>query len=384
MSPLPEIARAFGRLGLTSFGGPAAHMGYFRAEFVTRRGWLSETDFAALLAFCQFLPGPASSQLGFAIGWQRGGPLGALVAFAAFTAPSALAMALLAGGIGAAPPWAGAALAGLKITAVAVVAQAVWSMARGLVPDAAHAGIAALAAGLVLALPGAGGQMGAIALGLLAGLALARPTPPPRHEDRGRVPARATALVAGLALAGLAIWVLAAPQTLAARMAQAGALVFGGGHVVLPLLQATTADLPGITPPDFLAGYGAAQALPGPLFTFAAYLGALTQGGWGALVALAAIFAPGFLLLIAVWPFWARLAAQPPARAAIGGANAAMVGLLAAALADPLIPAAIHGPATAALALALAAALISGRLGPLGAVLIGSGGGLALAAAGLS
>lgn len=373
---VPEVLRAFLKLGLTSFGGPIAHLGYFRAEFVERRRWLDDKSYSDLVALCQFLPGPASSQVGMALGLQRAGWLGALAAWAAFTLPSAIALVLFAFGVAR---WSGVAdsgaVHGLKVAAVAVVAQAVWGMARSLCPDRLRAGIAVAAALLVLAVPGAVGQVAAIVLGGL----VARWTlqlnhlPPAQHLNYG-VSRRVGVLL--LALFGVLLVLLPALAAVTGSMAvsavsvfyQAGALVFGGGHVVLPLLQA------GVVPPGwvgndaFLAGYGAAQAVPGPLFTFAAYLGELSPaplGGWvGALVLLLAIFAPAFLLVAGALPFWESLRQRDGVQSAMGGINASVVGVLAAALYDPVWTSAIHSKADFGLALAAFGLLVYGRVSP--------------------
>ena len=387
-----EVLAVFLRLGLTSFGGPVAHLGYFRSELVERRRWLDEHAYADLVALCQFLPGPASSQVGMALGLRRAGFAGALAAWAGFTLPSALA--LIAFGYGVAR-WAGVAQSGavhgLKLVAVAVVAQAVWAMARTLCPDRARAAIAFGAALAVLALPGAAGQLGAIALGALLGryaLRLAPPPVPPAPAEpiRRRSGAFLLALFALLLVAlPLAAAALASPTLAAvAVFYQSGALVFGGGHVVLPLLRA------GVVPPGwvddgaFLAGYGAAQAVPGPLFSFAAYLGTVMQGplgGWaGGLVMRAAIFLPAFLLVAGALPFWAALRRRAGAQRALAGVNAAVVGLLGAALYDPVWTGAVHGRADFALALAAFALLVVARWSPLWVVLAAAAAAAALGA----
>ena len=358
-----EVLRAFLRLGLTSFGGPIAHIGYFRHELVLRRRWLDEAHFGDLVALCQFLPGPASSQVGFALGLLRGGPLGALAAWCGFTLPSAIllvAFAYLAGELGGT---AGQALIhGLKLVAVAVVAQAVWGMAQGLAPDRPRSAIAVAAILLVLA-GGPLGQVGAIALGAAAGLLLCRAAPAAAGH-RLRFPlsrqAGAVALVLFFALLIGMPWL--AGRSGAGGLAsfdafyRSGALVFGGGHVVLPLLRTAVVDPGWVSPDAFLAGYGAAQAVPGPLFTFAAYLGAIMgpapNGLLGAAVALVAIFLPGLLLLIGALPFWDVLRARPAAQAAMRGANAAVVGVLGAALYDPVWTSAVATPVDFALAVA--------------------------------
>ena len=359
-----EVFRAFLKLGLTSFGGPVAHLGYFRDELVRRRRWIDDAGYADLVALCQFLPGPTSSQVGFGIGLLRGGALGALAAWAAFTLPSTIllvAFALAADTFGG-PAWEGV-LHGLKLVAVAVVAQAVWGMARSLTPDGQRIGIA-LAAGLaVTLLSGSAGQVAAIIAGGLAGLFLCRGDTVMeslRHSFRLPRP------VGGICLALFVLLLLGLPVLSAVTGLQgislfdafyrAGALVFGGGHVVLPLLEAEVVAPGWVTRDAFVAGYGAAQSVPGPLFTFAAYLGAVVgpepNGLWGATIALVAIFLPGFLLLLAVLPFWDRFRRQSSAQAAMRGANAAVVGILAATLYSPVATSAILSTYDAALALA--------------------------------
>ena len=357
-----EVFAAFLKLGLTAFGGPVAHLGYFRAEFVARRRWLDEAAYADLVALCQFLPGPASSQVGLAIGLLRAGPLGALAAFTAFTLPSAIllvafAYGLTAFGAGGESGW----LHGLKAVTVAVVAQAVVGMARTLAPDRARATLAVGAMLVALSMPNAAGQVGAILLG--AGIGLLLPaaavpvaaTTPPVGLSR-RIGLVALALYAVL-LAGLPILAAAYPTQglrLADAFYRAGALVFGGGHVVLPLLQGAVVPPGWITNDAFLAGYGAAQAVPGPLFTFAAYLGAAMgpePNGWrGALLCLGFIFLPAILLVFGALPFWESLRARPSARRMLAGVNAAVVGILLAALYDPVWTSGIRGPADFGLA----------------------------------
>jgi chromate transporter len=350
-----EVFGAFLRLGLTSFGGPVAHLGYFRQEFVVRRGWLSDAAYAEMMALCQFLPGPASSQLGFALGLMRAGWGGALAAFAAITLPSAVALMLLAalGGALASPVWQGA-MGGLGLLALAVVAQALIGMARTLCPDAARATIAAGALGVLAVVPGVAGMLGAIVLGAAAGLGL--------RTQGAAAPAAFPALPVGPRGGIVALGVLA----LADAVFRAGAFVFGGGHVVLPMLE-TAVVAPGwVATEDFVAGYGAAQAVPGPLFSVAAHVGfvqaGVPNGVAGGLVALIAIFAPGFLILIAVLPFWVRLAALNPARRAVEGANAAVVGILGAALHDPLMTGAVRGSVDLAVAAGIFVALTLWRV----------------------
>jgi chromate transporter len=367
---------AFLQLGLTSFGGPVAHLGYFREAFVVRRRWLDEHAYADIVALCQFLPGPASSQVGMAVGLVRAGLAGALAAWVAFTLPSALLLTAFGYGVLA---FAGSLpdglLHGLKVVAVAVVAQAVWSMQRNLCPDAPRIAIALLAAAAVLALPMPAVQIAAIIAGGLAGLAL------PPGPQAARPGAFGVAVGRRLAIASLAgFFVLLAGLPLAATIwpsqalaltdtfYRAGALVFGGGHVVLPLLQSAVVPPGWVGNDAFLAGYGAAQAVPGPLFTFAAYLGTVAgpaPNGWqGAAICIAAIFVPSFLLVTGAMPFWDRLRQFAPMRRAMLGVNAAVVGLLLAALWNPVITSAILGPGDVVLAIAALALLTVAKLPP--------------------
>lgn len=359
------------RLGLTSFGGPVAHLGYFRREYVERRRWLDEAGFADLVALCQFLPGPASSQFGFALGYQRGGLAGACAAWLGFTLPSAVAMLLFAAGFGASAELATAGwMHGLKVAAVAVVAQAVWLLARALCPDGPRTLLAVAACAAVLLRPAAWMQLVVIAAGATAGTLLlgirnstTTGTAAVARGGRWRFGVAALALCAGLLIAlpwsaeaSGAGWVAVAD-----RFYRCGALVFGGGHVVLPLLEAEVVGPGWVTPDAFLAGYGAAQALPGPLFAFAAYLGSVGGVGPGGVaggaLALGAVFLPGLLLVLGVWPFWERLRHAPAAQAALRGANAAVVGLLAAAFWRPVLPAGVTDARSGLLALALFAGL---------------------------
>ncbi len=385
-----EVLRVFLRLGLTSFGGPAAHLGYFRAEFVTKRGWLDERGFADLVALCQFLPGPASSQVGFAIGLMRAGFAGAAAAWAGFTLPSAIALTLFAYGASALTgPLGQGLLHGLKLVAVAIVAQAVLGMARSLAPDGPRATIAILAVALMAFAPGGVSQIAAIAAGALAGLVVCRGLAGAGLEA-GASPlsrrAGLTALAAFFALLALS-FLPARDSTLAflAAVYRSGALVFGGGHVVLPLLRAAVVAPGFVSDSAFLSGYGAAQAVPGPLFTFGAYLGAIARappgGGLGAALALVAIFAPGLLILMGALPFWHGLAGRPRARAAMAGVNAAVVGLLALALYDPVWTSAVRTPADFAVAAAGFAALVAWRAPPLAVVALTAAAGVGLAIA---
>ena len=357
-----EVFRIFLRLGLTSFGGPVAHLGYYRAEFVERRRWLDETAFADIVALCQFLPGPASSQVGMSIGILRAGLPGALAAWLGFTMPSAVAMILFGYGVTRFGDLSGTAwLHGLKIVAVAVVAQAVWGMAKSLCPDKERGSVAVGAAILALAIPSAAGQVGAIAAGGLIGWSLLanRAAVQPGEPLAVQLP-RAWSITAAVLffalLIGLPLLAAVLPmQTvkLFDSFYRSGALVFGGGHVVLPLLQAEVVPPGWVTNDAFLAGYGAAQAVPGPLFTFSAYLGTVmgpAPNGWvGGLICLVAIFLPSFLLLIGALPFWDALRRRPAVRSALLGVNAAVVGLLLAALYRPVWTSAIFGPADFAL-----------------------------------
>lgn len=363
-SPL-EVFRVFLKLGLTSFGGPIAHLGYFRDELVVRRKWIDEAGYADLVALCQFLPGPASSQVGFALGILRGnGLLGGLAAWFAFTMPSAIV--LLAFALGAAAFTGAAAegiLHGLKLVAVAVVAQAIWGMAKSLTPDRERAAIALASIAIVVFGGGSFGQIGAIALGALAGLWLCRAEGSALCGHlRFPVSRRRGAFLLASFAACFAIPPVVAAATSHQSLAlfdafyRSGALVFGGGHVVLPLLQAQVVTPGWVTDEAFLAGYGLAQAVPGPLFTFAAYLGAVVgpapNGLAGAVIALVALFLPGLLLVYGMLPFWDALRLRPTAQAAMRGANAAVVGILGAALYNPVWTSAVLTPRDFALALA--------------------------------
>lgn len=385
-----EVLLAFLRLGLTSFGGPVAHLGYFRTEFVERRRWIDDRSYADLVALCQFLPGPASSQVGMALGMQRAGWLGALAAWTGFTLPSALALIAFAFGIAQFSELAtSGAVHGLKVVAVAVVAQAVWGMACSLCPDKPRAALAILAALFTLMLPSALAQVGAIVVSGLVGWRLLKlpHQAPVAHVGYGvtrRAGAGLLALFVALLL-GLPIAQWLAPSAVLAVVDgfyRAGALVFGGGHVVLPLLQATVVPQGLVGNAEFLAGYGAAQAVPGPLFSFAAYLGAVMQGpltGWaGGLAMLAAIFVPAALLVLGTLPFWDALRQRDAVRAAMAGVNAGVVGLLLSALYDPVWTSAIHGRAEFGIALAAFGLLVYARLSPVFVVALSAAAGWAL------
>ncbi|ABS17359.1 MULTISPECIES: chromate efflux transporter [Hyphomicrobiales] len=387
-----EVFTTFLKLGFTSFGGPIAHLGYFRDELVSRRKWIDEQGYADLVALSQFLPGPASSQVGFALGLLRGGPLGALAAWAAFTLPSALLLVLFAYGAAAfGGPVGGGVITGLKIVAVAIVAQAVWGMARNLCPDRERATIALGAVLIIVLVAGALGQVAAIAAGAAAGLlfcrnhhkAITRHIEFPVSRTFGAV-----SLVLFFALLiGLPILAPAIPsQELAVfdSFYRAGSLVFGGGHVVLPLLETEVVKSGWVSHDQFLAGYGAAQAVPGPLFTFAAYLGTVLgpepNGLIGASIALIAVFLPGFLILLGVIPFWDSFRKRDSAQALMRGANAAVVGILGAALYDPVFTSAIVGPYQFALALTCFVLLMTWKIVPWIVVLAAAAGGVLIGA----
>ena len=360
-----EVFLAFLKLGVSSFGGPIAHLGYYREELVVRRKWLDETSYADLVALCQFLPGPASSQVGFSLGVLRGnGLLGGLAAWFAFTMPSAVIMfAFAMGAASFTGPVTEGFLHGLKLVAVAVVAQAIWGTARSLTPDRPRAAIALAAVVIVVSFAGSLAQVSAIALGALAGLWLCRGETPPAS---GHLNFPVRRFGGGIALVLFAALLLLTPVAVAATGSHAlamfdafyrsGALVFGGGHVVLPLLQAQVVSPGWVSNETFLAGYGLAQAVPGPLFTFAAYLGAVMNsppnGLAGAAIALVALLLPGMLLVYGMLPFWDAMRTRAAAQAAMRGTNAAVVGILGAALYNPVWTSAVMSPRDFALALA--------------------------------
>jgi chromate transporter len=372
-----EVFGAFLAQGLTAFGGPVAHIGYFRREFVERRAWLGEAAFADLLALAQFLPGPASSQLGMAIGLRRAGYLGLLAAWVGFTLPAAAAMIALAYLTPNLPPgWGDGVLHGLKLAAAAVVAQALVAMARTLAVGPIRGGMA-IGAGLgLLFAHGPVAQIAALAAGALFGIAWLRETGPVEPDDpqapRVSPAVSAAALTLFITLLGilpyLANWLEDPSLGLASVFYRAGALVFGGGHVVLPLLERDIVGRGWLDQDTFLAGYGAVQALPGPLFSFAGFVGAaqgVAPGGWrGGLTALGAIFLPSLLLVVGVLPFWDRLKTRPGARGALAGVNAVVVGILAAALWNPVLTSSIERPSDWALALAAFLFLAVARMPP--------------------
>jgi chromate transporter len=386
-----EILLVFLKLGLSSFGGPIAHIGYFRDEFVTRRRWLDEQAYADLVALCQFLPGPASSQVGFSIGLLRAGYAGGLAAWTGFTLPSAIALLLFAYGVGSlGGPVGNGLLHGLKLVAVAIVAQAVWGMARSLCPDRERASIAAVAALIILFSTSSIAQIAAILLGAIAGLVLCRGAPP---AAGGLVAMPVSRRAGALALTAFAV-LLAAVLLLSGRLGsqgfdllaafyRSGALVFGGGHVVLPLLREAFVAPGWISDDAFLAGYGAAQAVPGPLFTFSAYLGASVtpqpHGIAGAALGLFGIFLPGILILIGTLPFWDAFRIRASAQAAMRGVNAAVVGLLGAALYDPVWTTSVKSSGDFAVALVCFVLLVVWRAPPFIVVLVSACAGIALA-----
>ncbi|MGO4521352.1 chromate efflux transporter [Dyella sp. 2RAF44] len=374
-----EVGAAFLKLGLTSFGGPIAHLGYFRREFVERRRWLDEEHFGQLLALCQFLPGPASSQLGFSLGLLRAGWLGAIAAFIAFTLPSALllfAFAALSDRL--ASTLGQGVIHGLKLVAVAVVAQGVLGMARTLTPDRPRALMAALAAALIAVSASSAMQLLVVAGGAALGPWLCRNVTARQGETFSLHYGRrlGTTLLCAYAVLLLAALTIAPGLPPLGQVAGAfyrtGALVFGGGHVVLPLLKQAVVDPGWVTNDTFLAGYGAAQAVPGPMFTLSAFLGERMQGGYGgmlgAVVSLLAIFLPGLLMVSGSLPFWRALAARDQTARMLAGVNAAVVGLLAAALYNPVWVSAVRDAEDFAIALIAFALLVAARWSPLGVV----------------
>ena len=403
----PEVLRAFLTLGLTSFGGPVAHIGYFREEFVVRRRWLDDAAFSDLMALCQFLPGPASSQLGFSIGLMRAGFVGGLAAWTGFTLPSAIALVLLAFGADAAlqagSPVASVAMGlvhGLKLAAVAIVAQAVWGMARTLCPDLRRAAIAIVAAVAVSAGISAMMQVAVLLCGGLLGIWLCRaPTPASTAVQAApasglaapvsRFAAPVSRAVGTTSLALFALLLFGLPllrgwhaAALFDAFYRSGALVFGGGHVVLPLLREAFVGSGWVSDDVFLAGYGAAQAVPGPLFTFASYLGAVASPSShrvaGALLGLAGIFLPGMLILLGTLPFWDQFRIQAGAQAFMRGVNAAVVGLLGAALYHPIWTSSVKTAADIGVALIGFVLLAVWRAPPILIVTLGAGAGVAL------
>jgi chromate transporter len=373
---------AFLKLGCTSFGGPIAHIGYFRDEFVARRCWLEDKAFADLVALCQFLPGPASSQVGFSIGLMRAGPRGGIAAWTGFTLPSAFLLVVFAR-IAARlqGPVGHGVIHGLKLVAVAIVAQAVLGMARTLCPDRQRASISAIAAVIVLWAPFSIAQVAAILAGAAIGYRFCPAKAVTTPTSTVLPISRSTSLLAlGTFFLGLFILPLAQAYLRSPSLAlfdafyRSGALVFGGGHVVLPLLKHSFVEPGWIDEGAFLAGYGAAQAVPGPLFTFAAYLGAIAEpgprGSAGAALGLAGIFLPGILILVGALPFWDALRARPYAQSMMNGVNAAVVGLLVAALYNPMWTGGVRTIADFCIVLASFVLLVSWRAPPVLVVLL--------------
>lgn len=388
-----EVGLAALKLGLTSFGGPIAHLGYYRDEYVLKRRWLDDATYAELVALCQFLPGPASTQVGIGVGTLRAGLWGGFAAWLGFTLPSAILMTAFAFGVQRFDVGDAGWVHGLKIVAVAVVAQAVWGMAQQFCTDRIRATLALLAALVVLLVPTSVAQIGVIAAAALIGWRVFPAAPGGTGAARE---AQAVSRRVGIACLGLFVALLAALPLLAAgapgggfdladRFYRVGALVFGGGHVVLPLLQTQVVATGWVTDSQFLAGYGAAQAMPGPLFTFSAFLGAIREpapnGIPGAALALTALFLPSFLLIWGALPFWGALRAQPIFRSALGGINAAVVGILLAALYTPVWTSAILSAADCALALVCLGLLMIWRWAPWQVVIVAAAGGQLLATA---
>jgi chromate transporter len=374
-----EVGAVFLKLGLTSFGGPIAHLGYFRREFVERRRWLDEAHFAQLLALCQFLPGPASSQLGFSIGLLRAGWLGALTAFIAFTLPSALLMfAFGAWADHLSGVWGQSVVHGLKLVAVAVVAQGVLGMARTLTPDAPRALMAAAAASLIALSASASMQLGVVIGGALLGPLVCRHVSARQGESFPLAYGQRTGAMLLVAYAALLVLALTfatylpPPWITAAAFYRTGALVFGGGHVVLPLLKQAVVAPGWIDNDTFLAGYGAAQAVPGPMFTLSAFLGdrlpGHSGGATGAVISLLAIFLPGLLVVSGCLPFWRTLAARDGAARLLAGVNASVVGILAAALYNPVWISAVRDGKDFAIALVAFVLLVAARRSALAVV----------------
>lgn len=374
MSAAVEVFLVFLRLGLTSFGGPVAHLGYFRSAFVEQRRWLTEPDYASLVALCQVLPGPASSQTGFGIGLLRAGWKGGVAAWLGFTLPSALLMFVLAMNVTAlnASHLGAGLLHGLQLAAVAIVAQAVYAMALNLCPDTPRRLLAAISVLLLWLLPGSFGQIIVIIFGGVIGRFL--PLPPDPSVLRPSIQRLSTPR-AILALAVFAILLAESLSHASGDLAlfnafyRSGALVFGGGHVVLPLLHEAVVRPGWVASPVFLAGYGAAQAMPGPLFSFAAYLGAVSSAGpsglAGALIALVGIFLPGLLLTAGILPFWHGLTQITGLAAALNGINAAVVGLLTFALLNLLTNGTIRNPIDTLIVVTALALLTIGNVRPL-------------------
>ena len=370
-----EILKASTKLGLTSFGGPTAHLGYFREEYVVKRKWLDDKAYADVVALCQFLPGPASSQVGISVGMLRGGLFGGFLSWFGFTMPSVILLilfALLVSNTAIDSGW----IHGLKIVAVAVVAHALMGMSKSLTPDLTRITIALGAAIVILLVPTAWAQIGIIIAAGIIGYALYRKERAPEAVKLALTFGRKTGIAAWTIFAGLLIGLpLLRPAIDSALYAifdvfyRVGSIVFGGGHVVLPMLEREV--VPGWMSDDlFISGYGAAQAVPGPLFTLSGYLGQLMAGGMGAAIAVVAMFLPSFLLVIGTLPFWSVIRTKPGIQAALKGVNAAVVGILLAALYDPVFTSSIRGPVDFAIALAAFAMLVYFKLAPWLVVLV--------------
>lgn len=380
---LLEVLAVSTKLGLTSFGGPIAHLGFFHDEYIRRRNWIDERSYADLVALCQFLPGPASSQVGIGIGVIRAGLLGGLTAWLGFTLPSVIVLVLFAFFLQGFDIGSAGWIHGLKIVAVAIVAQAILSMGQKLTPDRNRATIAIIAASVALLWQTAFSQVLLIVIAGIVGMALYRKTAVPESTDLSVPISRSFAVMCLAVFFGLLIVLPLLRQAFVAdwlslfdSFYRAGSLVFGGGHVVLPLLEREVVPTGWISKADFLAGYGATQAVPGPLFTFAGYLGAMISGVKGALIATAAIFLPAFLLIVGALPFWNSLRKSPKVQGALVGINAAVVGILLAALYNPLWTTAILAPVDFALAAILFLMLVFWKLPPWVIVITGAVGGM--------
>jgi chromate transporter len=384
-----EVLRVFLKLGLTSFGGPIAHIGYYREEIVVRRRWVDDAAYTDIVALCQFLPGPASSQVAFSLGLIRAGYRGGLAAWVGFTLPSALLLTAFAYGAGAlGGPIGQGVIHGLKLVAVAIVAQAVWGMAHTLCPDRQRASIACAAALMILYSTSFAAQVGTIVIGGIAGFWLCRASAPTSTASFGTPVSRRVGVIA---LTTFFVLLAALPELsgisksveLFDAFYRSGALVFGGGHVVLPLLNKAFVTPGWVSEDAFLAGYGAAQAVPGPLFTFAAYLGAIANisaNAWaGAAIGLVGIFLPGILVLLGTLPLWDACRRRVGAQAVMRGINAAVVGLLGAALYSPLCVSSVKSSADFAVALTGFTLLVGWRTPPLLVVILGALAGVALA-----
>ncbi|MGD6792677.1 chromate efflux transporter [Metabacillus indicus] len=380
-----EILLVSTRLGLTSFGGPVAHLGYFRDEYVKKRKWLDERSYADLVALCQFLPGPASSQVGISIGIVRGGLVGGFISWFGFTMPSVIALILFAYFVTGFQAEDAGWITGLKIVAVAVVAQAIMGMGKNLAPDRPRIAIAVIAAVCALFFPTAIGQIAIIIIAGVTGYIMYRNQDVPKADKLAISISKKTGAAAWILFAGLLIGLPLLRQVFPSiwmamfdTFYRVGSIVFGGGHVVLPMIEREVVPPGWISEETFLAGYGAAQAVPGPLFTFASYLGASMNGVTGALVATAAMFLPSFLLVVGMLPFWNFLREKSSVQAALMGVNAAVVGILLAALYDPVWTSAIKSTGDFALALAAFALLVYFKLPPWLVVLLAAAGGIVL------